>query len=146
MDSVAPTRSTVTYNLLAILLAVGLTAGAALLFLSTKAPARDTVIAQTDVARRGSGLFDSIGCATCHARNLVTAPAGTKINGGTFTVPPALGNRLFHPFSDFLMHDVGTGDGIEIAVVEHFGKRFADDRPHGGNNRRKRFAGKGRKA
>ena len=55
----------------------------------------------------------------------MTAPAGTKINGGTFTVPPALGNRLFHPFSDFLIHDVNTGDGIEIAVVEHFGKRFA---------------------
>jgi CxxC motif-containing protein (DUF1111 family) len=97
---------------------------------ATKAPARDTVIAQTDVARKGSGLFDSIGCATCHARNLVTAPAGTKINGGTFTVPPALGNRLFHPFSDFLMHDVGTGDGIEIAVVEHFGKRFAHMQSH----------------
>jgi len=97
---------------------------------ATKAPARDTVIAQTDVARKGSGLFDSIGCATCHARNLVTAPAGTKINGGTFTVPPALGNRLFHPFSDFLLHDVGTGDGIEIAVVEHFGKRFAPMQSH----------------
>ncbi|HTN50383.1 MAG TPA: di-heme oxidoredictase family protein [Burkholderiaceae bacterium] len=92
---------------------------------ATKAPPRDVVLAQTDAARKGSGLFDSIGCATCHARNLVTAPAGTKINGGTFTVPPALGNRLFHPFSDFLMHDVGTGDGIEIATAEHFGKRFA---------------------
>ena len=89
---------------------------------ATKAPPRDTALAGTDAARKGSGLFDSIGCATCHARNLVTAPAGTRINGGTFTVPPALGNRLFHPFSDFLLHDVGTGDGIEIAVVEHFGK------------------------
>ena len=92
---------------------------------ATKAPARDAILAQTEAARRGSGLFDSVGCATCHARNLVTAPAGTVLNGGTYTVPAALGNRLFHPFSDFLLHDVGTGDGIEIAVVEHFGKRFA---------------------
>ncbi len=92
---------------------------------ATKAPPRDAVLARTDAARKGSVLFDSIGCATCHARNLVTAPAGTKINGGTFTVPPALGNRLFHPFSDFLLHNVGTGDGIEIATVEHFGKRYA---------------------
>jgi len=91
---------------------------------ATKAPPRDATLAATDAARRGSGLFDGIGCATCHARNLVTAPAGTQINGGTFTVPEALGNRLFHPFSDFLMHDVGTGDGIEIAVVEHFGRRY----------------------
>ena len=92
---------------------------------ATKAPARDAILASTDAARRGSRLFDSTGCATCHVRNIATAPAGTKLNGGTYTLPAALGNRLFHPFSDFLMHDVGTGDGIEVAVVEHFGKRFA---------------------
>jgi CxxC motif-containing protein (DUF1111 family) len=27
-------------------------------------------------------------------------------------VPDALGNKVIHPFSDFLLHDVGTGDGI----------------------------------
>jgi CxxC motif-containing protein (DUF1111 family) len=27
-------------------------------------------------------------------------------------VPDALGNKIIHPFSDFLLHDVGTGDGI----------------------------------
>jgi hypothetical protein len=27
-------------------------------------------------------------------------------------VPPALGSVEIHPFSDFLLHDVGTGDGI----------------------------------
>jgi CxxC motif-containing protein (DUF1111 family) len=34
------------------------------------------------------------------------------INQGTFTVPAALGNKTIHPFGDFLLHDVGTGDGI----------------------------------
>ena len=34
------------------------------------------------------------------------------INQGAFTVPPALGNKLIHPFSDFLLHNIGTGDGI----------------------------------
>ena len=24
----------------------------------------------------------------------------------------ALGNKIIHPFSDFLLHDIGTGDGI----------------------------------
>jgi CxxC motif-containing protein (DUF1111 family) len=33
-------------------------------------------------------------------------------NGGTFIVPPALGSKVIHPYSDFLLHDVGTGDGI----------------------------------
>jgi CxxC motif-containing protein (DUF1111 family) len=29
-----------------------------------------------------------------------------------FTVPEALGDKVIHPFSDFLLHDIGTGDGI----------------------------------
>ena len=29
-----------------------------------------------------------------------------------FTIPQSLGNKIIHPFSDFLLHDVGTGDGI----------------------------------
>jgi CxxC motif-containing protein (DUF1111 family) len=27
-------------------------------------------------------------------------------------VPDAVGNKVIHPFSDFLLHDVGTGDHI----------------------------------
>jgi len=91
---------------------------------ATKAPARDTVLAETLGAKRGSELFDKIGCATCHVRSLTTAPAGTKINGGTFTVPDALGQKSFHPFSDFLLHDVGTGDGIVMAMEEHYGRNM----------------------
>src|SRR6058998_435563 len=88
---------------------------------ATKAPARDTVLAATPAARRGSELFDAIGCATCHVRTLVTAAAGTVINGGTDTIPPALGEKTFHPFGDFLLHNVGTGDGIVMAMPEHYG-------------------------
>src|ERR1700676_2753213 len=33
---------------------------------ATKAPARDAQLAQTPVAKKGSELFDKIGCATCH--------------------------------------------------------------------------------
>jgi len=72
---------------------------------------------------RGSVLFDSIGCALCHVRTLTTAPAGTPINAGTFTIPPALGDKVFHPFADFLLHDVGTGDGIAVAMAEHYGRK-----------------------
>lgn len=60
----------------------------------------------------GSNLFNSIGCAVCHVRSMTTSPAGTVINGGAFTVPAALGNKIIHPLSDFLLHNVGTGDGI----------------------------------
>src|SRR5215831_8972849 len=88
---------------------------------ASKAPARDAKLAETTKAKRGSVLFDKIGCAACHVRTLITAPVGTKINGGAFTVPPALGGKTFHPFGDFLLHDVGTGDGIVIPAVEHYG-------------------------
>jgi len=89
---------------------------------ATKAPARDSILAATPRARSGSAAFDRIGCATCHVRTLTTAPAGTTVNGGTFTIPPALGNKTFHPFADFLLHDVGTGDGIVMAMPEHYGR------------------------
>jgi len=90
---------------------------------ATEAPPRDQALAQTPEARQGSALFDQIGCGVCHVRDLKTAPAGTAINGGTFTIPDALGGKVLHPFGDFLLHDVGTGDGIAIAVNEHYGPR-----------------------
>jgi CxxC motif-containing protein (DUF1111 family) len=79
---------------------------------ATKAPPRDAALAATADAVTGSNLFNQIGCAICHVRNFTTVAPGTVINNGAFTVPAALGNKTFHPFSDFLLHNVGTGDGI----------------------------------
>jgi CxxC motif-containing protein (DUF1111 family) len=90
---------------------------------ATKAPARDTILANTPRAMQGSRLFDSIGCVTCHVRTLATAPAGTVINGGVDTIPAALGGHTFQPFGDFLLHNVGTGDGIVMTMQEHYGRR-----------------------
>jgi CxxC motif-containing protein (DUF1111 family) len=78
----------------------------------TKVPPRDTVLAATADAQAGQAIFEKIGCATCHVGTIVTAPVGTVVNGGAFTVPAALGNKVIHPYSDFLLHDIGTGDGI----------------------------------
>jgi CxxC motif-containing protein (DUF1111 family) len=91
---------------------------------STKAPPRDPDIINQFSASvtRGRKLFTKLptihgdsatySCSVCHVPALVTAPPGTTINGGKFTVPPPLGNKIFRPFSDFLLHDIGTGDGI----------------------------------
>ena len=79
---------------------------------STKAPPRNTAMVLNDATDPGSLLFDSLNCAVCHVRSITTAPVGSVINGGTFVVPAALGNKIIHPFSDFLLHDIGTGDGI----------------------------------
>jgi CxxC motif-containing protein (DUF1111 family) len=88
---------------------------------ATKAPARDAALASTAAANKGLGLFEKVGCVSCHVETLTTASAGTKINGGTFTIPAALGSITLHPYGDFLMHNVGTGDGILQATREHYG-------------------------
>ena len=79
---------------------------------STKVPPRDAALAATPDAVAGSALFNQVGCNICHVRNITTAPAGTVINRGALTVSAALGNMVIHPFGDFLLHNVGTGDGI----------------------------------
>jgi CxxC motif-containing protein (DUF1111 family) len=78
----------------------------------TKVPPRDTALAASLDGRAGGILFERIGCNTCHVQSITTAPPGTVINGGVFVVPEALGNKIIHPFSDFLLHDIETGDGI----------------------------------
>jgi CxxC motif-containing protein (DUF1111 family) len=75
----------------------------------TNAPGRGPQNATTNA---GSTLFNQIGCAVCHTRTFNTLPAGTVINNGTFTIPAELGSEIIHPFSDFALHDIGTGDGI----------------------------------
>jgi CxxC motif-containing protein (DUF1111 family) len=89
---------------------------------AVKAPPRDQELALTPLAKKGSDLFDKVGCASCHVRSLKTAAAGTRIDGGTFIVPGALGSVTFHPYGDFLLHDVGTGDGIVELHQEHYGR------------------------
>jgi len=78
----------------------------------TKAPPRDAELAAGADAQAGQALFHRIGCNVCHVQTITTAPPGTVINGGTFAVPAAIGNKIIHPFGDFLLHDIKTGDGI----------------------------------
>ena len=79
---------------------------------STKAPPRDTALAATPDAVAGANLFNAVGCTICHVTSMTTSPTGTVINGGALTVAAALGNKIIHPYSDFLLHNIGTGDGI----------------------------------
>jgi CxxC motif-containing protein (DUF1111 family) len=88
----------------------------------------------------GEKLFrdnKTVGCAICHQPDYTTPKPGTKIltligdrGSDLESVPPALGNKIFHPYSDFMLHDVGTGDGI--AQTQH-----ADIPAKGQNNRKK---------
>jgi CxxC motif-containing protein (DUF1111 family) len=71
-------------------------------FMAFLAPPRPTHAPY--VEWQGSMLFDKVGCADCHVRTLISGASDVA----------ALRFRTFHPYSDFLLHDMGTlGDGIE---------------------------------
>jgi len=83
-------------------------------------PERDRDLAGTEDAVRGEKIFSQIGCSLCHVPTMTTLPSGTAINGGTYRIPEQVGNKEIHPYSDFLLHDVGTGDGILQAATSQF--------------------------
>lgn len=57
-----------------------------------------------NTSARGARVFEEIGCGTCHLQTLVTGANPSA----------ALDRVAYHPFSDFLLHDMGTlGDGID---------------------------------
>jgi CxxC motif-containing protein (DUF1111 family) len=117
---------------------------------STKVPPRDTVAAATSDAIAGANLFHSIGCDICHATSVTTAVVGTSFNGGKFIVPAALASKTFHPYSDFMLHDVGTGDFIvqnggqstltKLRTPPLWGLRTRSRMMHDGENITRNFA------
>lgn len=59
--------------------------------------------------RRGEHVFREIGCANCHLPTLIT---------GRHSIH-ALDRVTFHPYSDFLLHDMGhLGGGVEQGSAE----------------------------
>jgi CxxC motif-containing protein (DUF1111 family) len=84
---------------------------------ATKAPPRGRI---NSTVRAGELVFAQAGCAGCHVPTLRTAAPGTRINGGALRVRDAVGNKIIHPYSDFLLHDIGTGDGIPVLPGAEF--------------------------
>ena len=37
-----------------------------------------------------------------------------------YVVPAALGSKIIHPYSDFLAHDIGSSDGIQVHPTAEF--------------------------
>jgi CxxC motif-containing protein (DUF1111 family) len=82
-------------------------------------------------ARDGERMFNAIGCAACHVPQLATGPS----------VNPLFNRRGVPLYSDLLLHDVGTGDGIpqaaaranEIRTPALWGLRFRRPLLHDGS-------------
>lgn len=60
-----------------------------------------------DQVRAGELVFDAIGCVTCHVPSLQTGPSTN----------PLFDRKPVPLYSDLLLHDVGTGDGIAQAAA-----------------------------
>jgi CxxC motif-containing protein (DUF1111 family) len=76
---------------------------------SLQAPPRNRAIKDTPDARDGEATFKTIGCAACHTPTWTTAPVGS-FPAGSQATPAALGNKIIHPYSDFALHDISSGD------------------------------------
>src|SRR5258708_265123 len=79
---------------------------------ATKVPPRDTALANSSDGVAGASLFHSVGCDICHVSSITTVASGTAVDAGAFIVPPSLDSKIIHPYTDFLLHAAGTGDGI----------------------------------
>lgn len=84
-----------------------------------------------EIVRAGEQVFASIGCSTCHVPALATGPSAN----------PLFHRRTVPLFSDLLLHDIGTGDGIqqeaatssEIRTPALWGLRFRRPLLHDGS-------------
>lgn len=87
--------------------------------------------APTSEASRGEAVFSQVGCVSCHVPILMT---GESKN-------PVFDRRSVPLYSDLLLHDVGTGDGIvqgpaqahEIRTPALWGLRFRRPLLHDGS-------------
>jgi len=85
----------------------------------------------TPAALAGEEVFRAVGCATCHVPTLMTAAEPN----------PLFDRRPVPLFSDLLLHDIGTGDGIrqadgepeEIRTPALWGLRFRRPLLHDGS-------------
>jgi CxxC motif-containing protein (DUF1111 family) len=62
----------------------------------------------SEITRVGERTFAAIGCAACHVPSLMTGPSSN----------PLFDRKPVELFSDLLLHDIGTGDGIKQAAAE----------------------------
>ncbi len=65
----------------------------------------------------GEQLFYQAGCHLCHVTTLHTKPRGSTLLMGTNL--PWLGKQTIHPYSDYLLHDMGS-EIMGVGLNDHF--------------------------
>lgn len=66
----------------------------------------------TSASEAGLTVFNNIGCSVCHIESFTTQAGVTlrTTSGGKTGTVNSLSNITFNPYSDFLLHNMGSGD------------------------------------
>lgn len=83
-------------------------------------PARRAV--NNPVVQEGKELFYKAKCNLCHTPTLHTQPEGVKLLDGANL--PWLGGQVIHPYSDFLLHDMGPELGDDYSQFNASGDEW----------------------
>ncbi len=81
---------------------------------STNSSTSTTSTSSTASVSRGQQVFKNIGCQACHAVNQTTGKAA--MTGAS--------NMTFQPYSDFALHDMGTGLADNVSQGNANGRQF----------------------
>jgi CxxC motif-containing protein (DUF1111 family) len=78
-------------------------------------------------ADEGASVFEEIGCAGCHVPSFVTSRKPYRTAAGEVIDSRALRSVSLHPYSDFLLHDMGPelDDGVALGDAETYEYRTA---------------------
>jgi len=83
-------------------------------------PARRAV--NNPVVQKGGELFYQAKCNLCHTPTLHTQPGGVSLIDGTRV--PWLGSQVIHPYSDYLLHDMGPELGDDYSQFNASGDEW----------------------
>jgi CxxC motif-containing protein (DUF1111 family) len=73
-----------------------------------------TSTSATATVARGQQVFANVGCQACHVRSLTSGKAAVA----------AMSEKTFQPFSDFALHDMGSGLADGVSQGEATGREF----------------------
>ena len=72
----------------------------------TKSDGSIITVSERDAITKGEQAFYNAKCHLCHVTTLHTRPRGATLLNGTEL--PWLGSQTIHPYSDYLLHDMGS--------------------------------------
>jgi len=70
----------------------------------------------------GEKMFERAKCQLCHVPNLNTTPGGPELLDGTRL--PWLGGQVIHPYTDYLLHDMGPELGDDFSQYNASGDEW----------------------